>query len=175
MIATWQDALIAPNYTLDEVEDRVEERLEANLEGLTLGGEPVAEKLLGPALLEAPEPGYATAAALVLLRSGDASARDAVLDAVATAEGEQQEALVLALSAGPSDTNGLDHLLKQRFGAAKSEEETALWLAVLNNRRVHPGAHLKVCLGSKNPALLSEAIQALGVHYRPEYGGRYDR
>lgn len=171
LIATWQDALIAPNYTLDEVADRVEERLEANLEGLEIGGKAVAEKLLYPALTQAPDSGYAAAAGLVLLRSGDARDREVVLDAVIATDGEQREGLALALAI--SEVSAIDHELTQRFSSTRDEAACAVWLSLLNMRRVHPGKHLKFCLGSENDMLLAEGMRSLGIHYTPSYGDRY--
>ncbi|QSQ19029.1 TIGR02270 family protein [Pyxidicoccus parkwayensis] len=61
----WERVLHAPHYTLEDVAE-LEERLRAHLDGLVLGGPPVADRLLWPAMEEA-EPGLAQAAALCLL------------------------------------------------------------------------------------------------------------
>ncbi|HZH13161.1 MAG TPA: TIGR02270 family protein [Archangium sp.] len=61
----WEHALVAPDQVLSEVAD-TEERLFARLDGLVLGGTPVTERLLLPAL-ESDEPERVTAATYTLL------------------------------------------------------------------------------------------------------------
>ena len=67
----WEAALRAPEYVLAEVRE-LEERLEAHLDGLELGGTPVAERLLHPAIAEA-EVSRVSAAAYVLLAQDGAA------------------------------------------------------------------------------------------------------
>ena len=48
----WERGLQSPLYKLHELRDRVEERMLAHLDGLVVGGEAVAQRLLYPALTE---------------------------------------------------------------------------------------------------------------------------
>jgi uncharacterized protein (TIGR02270 family) len=81
----WEGALDAANYTLGEVALGPEARLLAHLDGLVLGGRPVADKLLLPALA-ADEPGRTAAAAWALVQSepgaGEGDHQDVVQDVV---------------------------------------------------------------------------------------------
>lgn len=61
----WERALVAPDYTLGDTEP-LEERLLAHLDGLVVGGGPVADMLLTPAL-ESEEPARLSAALWALL------------------------------------------------------------------------------------------------------------
>ncbi|MFP2925205.1 hypothetical protein ACLESO_08305, partial [Pyxidicoccus sp. 3LG] len=61
----WDLALDAPDYTLDEVAE-LEETAFAHVDALVLGGEPVAKRLLVPALADE-EPERIVVAALALL------------------------------------------------------------------------------------------------------------
>ncbi|MFL5353217.1 TIGR02270 family protein [Archangium sp.] len=61
----WNRALVAPNYNLEDVSS-LEERLLAHLDGLVLGGEPVATQLLLPAL-DSEDPPRISAALWALL------------------------------------------------------------------------------------------------------------
>jgi len=81
----WERAMDAAHYTLDEVIDGPEERLRAHLDGLVLGGKPVAEKLLIPALADDDE-GKVTTAAWALLQAEDADHLDLVFGALSRAE-----------------------------------------------------------------------------------------
>src|SRR6478735_8667796 len=81
----WESALEAAVYTVAEVAAGPEERLRAHLDGLVIGGRPVAQKLLLPALngddMERVRP-----AAWALLAAEDADHFDEVLGALASAE-----------------------------------------------------------------------------------------
>jgi len=83
----WERSLDAANYTLDEVIDGPEERLRAHLDGLVLGGRPVADKLLIPALADEDEDeGKVTAAAWALLHAEGADHLDLVFEALVRAQ-----------------------------------------------------------------------------------------
>jgi len=79
----WENALDAPDFTLEEVAE-LEEPVAAHVDGLVLGGEPVATRLLVPALGEDPE--RIVAAALALLGAEGAYGPAAVLEALPAAE-----------------------------------------------------------------------------------------
>jgi uncharacterized protein (TIGR02270 family) len=92
----WERALNAPNYAIDEVAVGPEERLLAHLDGLVLGGQPVAEKLLLPALGD-DDTGNVTAATWALLQAEDANHVDAIVEALAKAGDKVRTALGRAL------------------------------------------------------------------------------
>ena len=173
MVSAWQDALDAPNYTLTEVADRVESRLFANLDGLAIGGKPVYDKLLKPALIEAIDGGYTTAAALVLLGNGNADDMAAVLDAAVQAEDEQRKGLIRAISIAKT-TAPLVDALQKRFSSASTDDERALWLTILNAKHLLPSAPLEMCLISSNTTLLVAAINTVGIHYSNTDRARYE-
>ena len=79
----WEHALVAPNYTLDELADGPEARLMAHLDGLVVGGPEVARRLLLPTIDdEDAEPTRVRAAALALLLTPGDTGLDAVLTAL---------------------------------------------------------------------------------------------
>lgn len=155
--AQWEVALDAANYTLAELAAGPEERLRAHLDGLVLGGKPVAEKLLLPALTE--EPDLARPAAWALLASEDADHFDEVLAALAAAEPPQAGALAraLALSAHPA--------ISGRFPALWTHAEPrlrAVILAVMETRDVAwASAQLPQTLTSPEPELLLPSLRLL--------------
>jgi uncharacterized protein (TIGR02270 family) len=77
--AQWEHALWAPDYVLAELAHREEQRLLAHIDALVLGGRPVAERLLLPAI-QAEEPSAISTAALALLGAEDVDWRDTVLE-----------------------------------------------------------------------------------------------
>ena len=97
----WERGLQSPLYKLHELRDRVEERMLAHLDGLVVGGEAVAQRLLYPALTEGLG-GIAFAAAMALLLSGRPEAEEAVCSALATAAPPQREEIIRALCLCPS-------------------------------------------------------------------------
>ncbi len=94
----WESSLDSALYAITDVAIGPEERLLAHLDGLVLGGKPVAEKLLLPALASE-EPGLAAAAAWALLQAEDADHQDKVIEALAAgAPGAPAIGRALALS-----------------------------------------------------------------------------
>ena len=87
----WERAMDAAHYTLPEVVAGPEERLRAHLDGLILGGKPVAEKLLVPALTD-DDLGKVSAAAWALLHGEDADRFDLVFARLAQAEKKEERA-----------------------------------------------------------------------------------
>jgi len=153
----WETALEAANYTLAEVAAGPEERLLAHLDGLVLGGKPVTERLLLPALGDEPE--LARPAAWALLAAEDADHFDVVLAALAAAEPPQAGALAraLALSAHPA--------ISARFPALWTHAEPALRaviLSVMETRDVAwASAQLPQTLTSPAPELLLPSLRLL--------------
>jgi uncharacterized protein (TIGR02270 family) len=95
----WEASLDAAVYSIVDVAAGSEERLLAHLDGLVLGGAPVADKLLVPALA-ADEPGVVTAAAWSLVQAEDGDHQDKVVEAFA-AGGPGAAAIGRALMLAP--------------------------------------------------------------------------
>ena len=101
----WEGALVAGNYTLGDVAAGPEMRLLAHLDALVLGGRPVADRLLVPALAD-DKPGRVAAAAWVLVQSGDVGdgARDnqeIVIAALVKCDPPARAAIARALRLAP--------------------------------------------------------------------------
>ena len=96
----WQESLDSAVYALGDVVVGPEERLLAHLDGLVLGGQPVARKLLLPALV-GDDLGGVAAAAWALVQAEDADHQDAVIEAMASAEPPAQAAIGRALYLAP--------------------------------------------------------------------------
>jgi uncharacterized protein (TIGR02270 family) len=96
----WAESLNSPLYCLREIADGPEERLLAHLDGLVLGGLPVAEKLLLPALASE-ELGEVMTAAWALLQAEDADHQDTVFEKLGSAEPPALAAIWRAISLSP--------------------------------------------------------------------------
>lgn len=151
----WEQSLVAPNYTLDEVASGPEERLAAHIDGLVIHGEPAARRLLVPAL-DSDEPGRISAAATALLL-GDA--REAGFQAVLSAIRELPEArpaLTRALACAP--VPALLPRLRTQLGdpelGAVAAEVLAFHFEPLSDA-------LGPLLGADDPALRGLALQTL--------------
>src|SRR5258705_5913553 len=92
----WESALVAAHYTIAEVAEGPEERLLAHLDGLVLGGKPVAEKLLLPAI-EGDDVGKVAAATWALVQAEDADHLDHLFDAFPKVEPPARSAMGRAL------------------------------------------------------------------------------
>lgn len=156
----WQVRQRSPHYTFRELVDRLEPRLEAHLDGLLVGGPPVAQRLLLPLLEAAAEPGEATVAALVLLRSDRLAERRAPLETVVGAQDDQRRALEAALTV--SDGRQVDAELLQRFEGASDPDIKVRWLELLSARLLDPGPSLAQCFDTGHPPLTSAALVAAG-------------
>jgi uncharacterized protein (TIGR02270 family) len=155
----WERALDSPRYTLPELASGVEERLLAHLDGLVLGGQPVAEKMLIPPLIdESAEPDVVKAAAFALLDQG---LERPVLLAMTKPDlpPEHREAITraLELSAAP----GLEDRLRPWL-TGKQPHLARAALAVLKARVIDPGDALDAALGSADPDLLAAALGMVG-------------
>jgi uncharacterized protein (TIGR02270 family) len=162
----WERALHSPAYTLDELGATLEQRLESHLDGLLIGGPEVAERLLEPELENDTEPMRAVVAALVLLCSEEDAAINHVLEVSQGAEGALQEALARAPIL--SNAAQIDQMVLERFRAAQSDPEKAVWLEVLNGRGVDTGELLRPCFDSDNHRLVGAALEAVRRFARRE-------
>jgi uncharacterized protein (TIGR02270 family) len=97
----WEQSLDSPLYAIADVAVGPEERLLAHLDGLVLGGDPVARKLLLPAL-GSEDLGEVAAAAWALLQAEDADHQDAVIEALGGAPPPAQAAIGRAIGLSPA-------------------------------------------------------------------------
>jgi uncharacterized protein (TIGR02270 family) len=97
----WEQSLDSPLYAIGDVASGPEERLLAHLDGLVLGGEPVAKKLLLPALA-GEDAGEVAAATWALLQAEDADHQDAVIEALKAAPPPAVAAMARAISLSPA-------------------------------------------------------------------------
>jgi uncharacterized protein (TIGR02270 family) len=96
----WEQALDSALYAVGDVAIGPEERLLAHLDGLVLGGQRVAQKLLLPALGN-DDLGLVAAATWALVQAEDADHQDAVVEALAAAPPPAQAAMGRALWLAP--------------------------------------------------------------------------
>ena len=151
----WEAALEAPDYRLCEVAE-IEQRLFAHVEGLLVGGAPVASRVLLPALSDQ-DPELVFAAAYTLLSSGVTEQAAAVLDALEQADAEQLPAVRRALELGPLAG------LQQRLRALAAEGPSGLRAAaldVLTAHGVQAGELLERFLATRDPLLLGAGLRA---------------
>ena len=97
----WEDALVAANFALDDVAVGPEARLLAHLDGLVLGGRPVAEDLLLPAIVsDDPAAAFAASWALVQAEHGS-DHQDSVIDVLVHGRPRVRAAVARALALAP--------------------------------------------------------------------------
>jgi len=145
-------------YTLDDVVDGPEERLFAHLDGLVLGGQPVAEALLIPAL-DGADPARTAAAVWALLQAEDWDHRGLLLRSLAAAaEPPARAAIARALALGSKmDWSRLLALWEPGAAAVR-----AIVLDLLRAR--NPGwarGHIGPALRSGEPVLVAAGLRAL--------------
>lgn len=160
----WEQALLSPLYKLEEVRDRVEERMLAHLDGLVVGGAPVAERLLVPMLQEGSQgSAFAGAAALLLLAS--AQADEAVLLAFREAARPQRAEIQRALQLFPSPRR---QALLQQLVWDGAPPVRAAAARVLGFQQVDLGRALATLLASNDREELGAALYCLRYRPRPE-------
>ncbi|QQR44280.1 TIGR02270 family protein [Myxococcus xanthus] len=139
-LSQWEAALDAPDFILDEAAE-LEEQLAAHIDGLVLGGQPVARQLLEPSLASE-EPEHITVAALSLLKGAAPSGTAAVLSALESAEPPALAALqrALGLAPFPALLSSLPALLQ------KDDALPELQALVLDTLGQHGVATLQQCL-----------------------------
>ncbi|MDC0718273.1 TIGR02270 family protein [Nannocystis bainbridge] len=153
---SWEGSLVAPNYTLAEVEANVESRLHAHLDGLVIGGPVAAQQLLVPAL-ESDESGRVAAAAAALLLGPDETALSTLFAALHELPAARP-ALVRAFAC-------IDRAeLLPRLRACLTDVDEAIVGAAaeaLVFRHEPLGEALSVLLASDEPALRGLGLRAL--------------
>jgi uncharacterized protein (TIGR02270 family) len=141
----WDQAQDALDYTLDEVRRGPEELLRANIDGLVVGGEAAAQRLLWPAI-EGDEadhwtgPGVATLA--LLSRRGD-DPLDRIL--LRLPSSKQSPLHGIARGLGLAQRSDLDERLRNALYASDEDKHEVL-LDILAGRGVDPGPLVGVCL-----------------------------
>ncbi len=153
--ARWEHSLVAPDHVLDEVTE-LEERLLAHLDGLVLGGAPVAERLLASAV-ESEDPHQVASAVYVLLSPELPAGSEIVRAALQTAAPEVLSAFHRGLQVREREAlpSWLPDLLKQEEPARQ-----ALSLEVLTSHGVDPGATLTGLLRHEAPGVAAAALRA---------------
>jgi uncharacterized protein (TIGR02270 family) len=152
-----QRSLLASDYVLTEIADGDEARLRAHLEGLVIGGRPVAERLLLPAL-EGEDPASIAAAACALLEFTEPDQLATVLDWFVQGADEVREGIShpLSLSARADVTPALVKL----FPTLETSDQLFV-LYVLRARQADTEAVLaQLSINGAEPELLTAAIRA---------------
>ncbi|KFE67597.1 TIGR02270 family protein [Hyalangium minutum] len=152
----WEQSLVSPNHTLEQVERGPEARLLAHLDGLVANGPEVARRLLLPAL-EKDDPPQVSAAAAALLQSPGEAGIEAVLVALRMRP-VQGGALVRALAC-----SGRADLLDRMRGLLGASEEGVVTAAaeVLVFHHASVGDALPRLLKSGNPMARALGLRAL--------------
>jgi len=166
LFGQWERAMNAASYTLEEVIEGPEERLLAHLDGLVLGGKPVADRFLIPALADG-DLGKVWASAWALLQAEDANHLDLVVDAVTKAEKKEARA-ALARAFELSHRNDLKARLLPMLDTSPPELQAVI-VNVLSTRSPPPEPGkppvsefpLEALLETRHPELLVAALRAL--------------
>lgn len=158
----WERAMDAAHYTLSDVIAGPEERLRAHLDGLILGGKPVAERLLLPALTDDDE-GKVAAAAWALLHSEDDDRLELVFEALVKAE-KKGARLALTRAFELAERTDLIGHLQPRLEASVPSVQ-AMVIGVLRARQPGQppvwGFPIERYLESRHQDLLVSALRAL--------------
>ncbi|NVJ24191.1 TIGR02270 family protein [Myxococcus sp. AM011] len=154
----WERALAAPDYNLEETA-RVEELLLAHLDGLVLGGSPVADEVLRPAL-DSEEPLYGASALWALLEGNVNFSEADVLALLRTSAPEKLGPLkrVLELSEQRSVDDALCPLLQPQATEAPLQ---ALALDVQAFRGALPKQLALDLLQHSDPRVVAAALRGL--------------
>lgn len=145
------------DHVLDELEHGEDARLLAHLHGLVVGGWPVAERLLLPAL-EEEDSGRLFVAAQVLLAEAGRTSEARLLEVLRRSELASAAALLRAVEL--SGNEALDTALP-RLLPELTPEVQALALKALSVRRVDVGPVLELLrVGDGTPALAAAVVRA---------------
>jgi len=154
----WEAALDSAVHAIGDVAVGPEERLLAHLDGLVLGGAPVAGKRLRPALTS-DDPGAVAAAAWSLLQAEDADHHQVVLDALASAEPPARAAIARALALSPRvDTQRLTRLWD---GGGPQHDRAAVFEALARRTPAWVKPRIEPALRSGAPPLIEAALKAV--------------
>ena len=161
LLRSWRTAVRSPRTSLTLLQKTVEPRLLAHLDALAVGGPPVADALLWPALGEESEAKSAAVAAIgsALLLGGDVAERDRVVAALGTTKlAPVRAGLIQAFELTPR--TDVDEPLKMALYATDAPATHAALLEVLAARRVDPGPILTALLGRPDPEIAGAALRA---------------
>jgi uncharacterized protein (TIGR02270 family) len=157
-------ALCSPEYVLSDLENGDEARLLAHLDGLVVGGEPVARQLLLPVLGEEEEPGRLASATYALLDANNAKLTHSVLERLVANEA-QQPGVLRALTL--SRAAGLDSILLGMLPRLAPPQLSAV-LKLLAFRHVDTSAFLeRLPVKADHTALFTSVLHAAGACRHP--------
>jgi uncharacterized protein (TIGR02270 family) len=164
----WEIALGAANLTLAELASGPEQRLAAHLDALIVGGRPVAEKLLIPALTEADEGEQRCAAAWALLHAEHADAAKIVLDALRN-EAEEANVLAIGRALELSRRDDLGPRLESLFAKGTPAQRAVLldFWSTRTSDSTEQARRTEAALSSNEPLLLRAALRALRLAPQP--------
>jgi uncharacterized protein (TIGR02270 family) len=155
--ALWEQALWAPDSVLAEVEQGEEQRLLAHLDALVLGGRPVAERLLLPAL-EGEEATAISAAALALLGAEDVDWKPKVIELLT--EGAEEIAGSVRRAVELSPREELTPALLKGLSGVQAEDAQARVLAALRFRQADIGPALRGLKLGDSTSVRAAAVRA---------------
>lgn len=172
LFTQWEDAMQAANYTIAEVAAGPEERLFAHLDALVIGGKPVADKLLFPAL-EGDDLGKVFAAAWALLHAEDADHFARLGTALLEGKPEAQGAVARAFELGVR--TDLANKTAPLWDRADARSQGAV-LDVANTRDgAFTRSRVYHALENDDPRLLAAGLRAARRHVDVGYGAYADR
>lgn len=152
----WERGLYSPLYRLEQLGRTIERRLLAHVDGLVVGGEAVARRVLVPALF-GDDPTQALVAALALLFSEEQRGAAAVVEALVPSN-QMLPALIRALQLVPLDRRiqaYLQPLLRSPHGSLR-----AAGMDVLSFHRVDLGEDLPTLMSDSDPIVQQTALWA---------------
>jgi uncharacterized protein (TIGR02270 family) len=154
----WEGCLNSPIHTLPQAAKGPEERLLAHLDALVLGGDPVAQTLMVPAL--AGNDRFAvTAAAWALAQAEDVDQQDGVFAALTTTESPAARmAIARALSLSPR--SDLSRLLPS-WNSGAPEVQAMVMDLFAPREPAWVRERLEAALRSGQPSLIAAALRAI--------------
>lgn len=161
--AQWEQALWAPDSVLAEVEQGEERRLLAHVDALVLGGRPVAERLLFPAL-EGEEVAGIAVAALALLSAEDVDWRDKVLEWFVEGAEEVGDGILRAVELSPREDLAPELL---RLLPDTNPDDRIRMLAAIRFRQVDVTPGLRGLKLGEDSALRAAVVRAARFASRP--------
>jgi uncharacterized protein (TIGR02270 family) len=159
----WEQALWAPDDVLPEVEQGTERRLMAHLDALVLGGRPVAERLLLPAL-EGEEVASISAAAFALLGAEDVDWQQQVLEWLTEGAEEVVDGIRRGVELSPRESLGPALL---RALPDVPVERQACVLAALDFQKADVSQVLRGLRLKDDTALRAQAVRAARFASQP--------